>query len=133
MLGGLMVANAQPAGGNAVVVFGLCLLVGLSFLHPRAAYLRLTAEGFTMCSLFRAQTFRWADISRFGVAKVWLNQMVIFRLAPTATRPARLQAFNVSVFGYDGGVPDTYGLSHEALAALLNQHLAAAFVSAKAG
>jgi hypothetical protein len=49
--------------------------------------------------------------------------MVMFNFAASYTKTSSLRSFNASVFGYEGGLPDSYGLSHEELANLLNAYL----------
>lgn len=67
LIGIWMVRSRDMFGWLAIVFFGLCLAVSLICLLPKASYLRLTPDGFTMCSLFRAHTIRWEDVRGFGV------------------------------------------------------------------
>ncbi|HEY3399717.1 MAG TPA: STM3941 family protein [Geothrix sp.] len=63
-----MVREGEGPGWLIIGFFGLCLLVFLALLLPGAAYLALDSDGFTMCSLFRAHTIRWADVAGFEAA-----------------------------------------------------------------
>jgi hypothetical protein len=124
MLGGAsMVKSAQPLGWAVASLFGICTLVGITLLLPASSYLRITTQGFTVCSLFRAHTFQWSDVSEFGVSQVGPNKMVMFNFAASYTNTSSVRTFNASVFGYEGGLPDSYGLGHEELASSLNQYL----------
>jgi hypothetical protein len=91
------------------------------FGAANASYLKLDSEGFTMCSMFRAQTFRWVDVTGFGVGRVLTNKMVMFNFEPTYTRTPGLRSFNVDLVGFEAGLPDSYGLKHDELAELLNK------------
>src|SRR5215210_1376947 len=121
--GTLMVKSGQPLGWAVGGFFAMCTLVGITMLLPASSYLRISTEGFKVCSLFRAHTFQWSDLSEFGVSKVGPNKMVMFNFAASYTKTSSVRSFNASVFGYEGGLPDSYGLSHEELASLLNGYL----------
>lgn len=121
--GAMMVKSAHPLGWAVASLFGICTLVGITMLLPASSYLRITTRGFTVCSLFRAHTFQWSDVSEFGVSKVGPNKMVMFNFAASYTKTSSVRSFNASIFGYEGGLPDSYGLSHEELANLLNGYL----------
>ncbi|MDE2427936.1 MAG: hypothetical protein KGM99_04365, partial [Burkholderiales bacterium] len=101
---------------------GLGLLIALVSMLPNASYLQLTPEGFTMRSLYRSHFFRWKDVTAFAVGRVVSNKMVMFNFAPTYQGPSKFRSFNASLTGYEAGLPDSYGMSHEALADLLNQY-----------
>lgn len=125
VIGVLMIKDGKSAGWLSVIFFGLGCVVTVVSMLPRATYLRLTPEGFTMCSMFRAHTFRWQDVTGFSVGRVALNKMVLFNYAPSYQKSPGLRSLNVGLVGYEAGLPDNYGLGHDALAALLNQYKAA--------
>lgn len=109
-----------------IAFFGLCFLVSLVTMLPGGAYLRLTSEGFTMCSLFRTHTFRWADVEGFVVGRVLLSRKVMVKFAGSFPRSRALRWLNVRLFGFEGALPDSYGLRPEELADLLNAYKASA-------
>jgi len=104
--------------------FALGFLVSLASLLPRAAYLRLTPKGFTVCSLFVARTYRWEDVREFGVGRVLLWKMVMVNFVPSFPRSRALRSLNLKLCGFEGALPDNYGLAHEKLAGLLNEYKA---------
>lgn len=109
-------------GWGCAIFFGLGVFISTASLLPNATYLRLTDEGFTMRSLYRTHTYRWKDVSGFAVGRVLTNKMVLFNFEPTYQRTPGLRSINVGLVGYEAGLPDTYGLTHEALAEMLNQY-----------
>ena len=122
LIGIWMVRSRDMFGWLAIVFFGLCLAVSLICLLPKASYLRLTPDGFTMCSLFRAHTIRWEDVTGFGVGTVFTNKMVMFNYVESYQRTPRLRSFNTELTGFEAAIPDSYGLRHEDLADLLNRY-----------
>jgi hypothetical protein len=96
--------------------FGLCLLVGVVNALPSASDLRLDRRGFVVRTLFRSRAYRWADIASFSVHSVSGTTLVTLTLH---ARPQANAAKTLLVGNFDGALPDTYGQSAVALAALL--------------
>jgi hypothetical protein len=126
IIGIFMIRSGDAMGWFVAGFFGLGLLVGIVCMLPGASYLKLDAQGFTMCSLYRAHAFRWEDVTGFGVGRVVTNKMVMFNFSPSYVRSPKMRSLNVGLVGYEAGIPDSYGLKHEALAELLNHYLQAA-------
>jgi len=116
----VMVRNGKSAGWFPLAVFGLGAFVFALQLLPGASYLKLDSEGLTVRSLFRSSSFAWGDISGFAPGLVGGNRGVVFDLVPGSNRQSRLRRFNSAAFGAECALPDTYGLSSEHLAGLLN-------------
>ncbi len=57
VIGVLMVRDGKIAGYFVGGVFALGVPIFALQFHPRAAYLHLTEEGFTYCSLFRRKLY----------------------------------------------------------------------------
>ncbi len=119
-----MVRSREMFGWLGIVFFGLCLSVSLICMLPNASYLRLTSDGFTICSLFRAQTIRWNDVTGFGVGRILTNKIVMFNYVESYQRSPELRSFNTELTGFEAAIPDSYGLTHEDLADLLNRYKA---------
>jgi len=124
LIGIWMVRSHEMLGWLGIVFFGLCLFVSLICMLPKASYLHLTADGFTVCSLFRASTTRWEDVTGFGVGRVFTNKMVMFNYVKSYQRSPKLRSFNTELTGFEAAIPDSYGLRHEDLADLLNRYKA---------
>lgn len=99
--------------------FALCALVALVSLLPGANHLRLDAGGLELRSLFRVTRWAWRDVVRFGPTRVGLHAMVGVDFADHVDAAARLRSVNRGLTGFDGALPDTYGLRASALAARL--------------
>jgi hypothetical protein len=103
-----------------ILFFGLCSLVFATTLLPQASFLRLEKEGFTFVSLFRRSTVKWRDVQAFHPGKLISNSMVFFDyVIPGAPHPTA-RKMSVDLCGHEAALPDTYGLSAEELAALMN-------------
>jgi hypothetical protein len=117
-----MIAAGELIGWFVAVFFGLCTLVLMASLLPNASYLRVSPDGFTMCSLFRAHSFRWSDVCGFSVGRVGVNRMVVFDFSDEFRGTPRLRKVAIALAGHEGALPDSYGMPLEALARLMNEY-----------
>ncbi|HLY57017.1 MAG TPA: hypothetical protein VKS60_15740 [Stellaceae bacterium] len=121
------IVGAATDGGPGLVfcavVFGIGSVIAVVQLLPGASFLRLEPAGFTARSLFRDHFVAWHDVAGFGVADVAGRKMVGYDLVPGAAPPPGLAKLNVAIAGCQAALPDTYGLTAEALAALMNERL----------
>lgn len=120
-VGAWMIGDGEPMGWLVAGVFGLGAAILLASALPGANFLRLTDEGFEARTLFRTWRFRWADVAGFGVGAAGGQVLVMFDLAPAylERHPSRLVPVSRALSGFDAGLPQTYGLKAEALAALM--------------
>jgi hypothetical protein len=84
----------------------------------RGSTLRLDADAMHIYHGLKSSTHRWADVSAFSVVDVG-TLMIVFDDA--TMRDGSLVQFNRSMIGRGGGLPDTYGVTPEDLAWLLNE------------
>jgi hypothetical protein len=127
VIGGVWLArNGDFWGWWVAGFFALGVIVAVVNSLPGSSYLRLDNEGFTTCSLFRSHTFRWSDVERFEVARISTNKMVVFNFSDTYLRQEVGRKIATAMAGYEGALPESYGLSPEELAKLLNRHRLAA-------
>jgi len=103
-----------------VAFFGLGFVVFVIKLLPNSSYLRVTQEGFTVCSLFRCHTVQWADTSEFGIVDLGVKKMVAWNSHTAAEKLPPLFKASQAISGYRCALPETYGLSAEELRDLLN-------------
>ena len=104
--------------------FGLCAAVFIVQLAPGANYLKLDREGFTYATLFRPIRVAWHDVSPFSAGHIWLTRVVQFDPAQSATDPNAKRAVAAlarGLTGASGALPNTYGMTADALAELMNR------------
>ena len=108
--------------GVIACVAAVPLMIMLIFLGSR---LRLDAKGLTITHAWRSQFTRWADSSVFEVATLPIpeaSQATTLIVYDDATnRSTTLAGINARMTGRGSALPDTYGLSHDELAWLLNR------------
>lgn len=121
VVGALMIGDGRTMGWLIAVLFGLGSLVFLLQLLPNCSYLRLDPTGFTMCSLFRSHHYRWSEVEHFGITRIGLNKMVAFNFSDQFDRARIARRVATEISGYEGALPDPYGMKHEQLAELMNQ------------
>ena len=118
--GVLMVSSGEATGWLVLVFFGLCGVVSMTMLFSKNNYLVLAPAGFTIHSVFRQTTISWSNVESFGTYRLRGSSTVMFLYSPDFPRSRALRGLNRAVTGYDGGLPDTYGLRADQLAALIN-------------
>lgn len=115
-----MVRDGQKLGFFVGSFFGLCALVFMVQVLPSASYLRLTSDGFELCSMFRTSMFRWDDVAEFQVGRIGRATFVVFEFAPAFTGQRRARGLARALAGYEAALPDTYGRRADELASILN-------------
>lgn len=100
--------------------FGLGIPMALIQLHPKASFLHLTTDGFTMRTLFRNHTVRWVTVNEFAVIWVGSNRVVAWNYIHALRGSGRLAGMSRKMSGYEAALPDTYGMRPQDLADLLN-------------
>lgn len=121
VVGGLMIYGNQRAGWYVVIVFGLGSLVFAVQLLPGSSYLLLEPDGFTVRALYRSQKYGWAEVERFGVTHIGGNKTVAFDFSSEYGKGRVARRVAAGISGYEGALPDTYGMKPEQLAELLNE------------
>jgi hypothetical protein len=116
LLGGFSIWEVYHEAASGVWFFvflaGLLVVIGLAMLFSRRLHLYLTEEGFEGGGLFRRFGYRWSEVGAFAVLEERSVRRVAFQIA--------------SVFGDEEAdelterLCDNYGMSAEALAALMN-------------
>lgn len=108
------------------VFFGLAAVIALLNVIGIASRLDLGRDSFTCVTLFRSFTRMWKDCSAFDPVRVGLNKFVGFSSEEDDAAKPKLASANKHMIGHSGMLPDTYGLSAEELAALMNRFRARA-------
>ena len=103
----------------------LFFLLGAAMLLVRAAKndtaLRLIRDGFETRQVWNGRTIRWQDTSEFTVVSVSraVPKLIVFDDA--AVERSGTAGLNRHIVGRNSSLGETYGLTHEALAELLNE------------
>jgi hypothetical protein len=101
----------------AVLVGSLTLTIwSVKTMKPQDNWLALTRQGFTVHTLRSEEFFRWIDVEKFGILDEHRTKGVIFTFSVASGRPSTWQAKGR---GYDGKLPNTYGMTHTDLRAYL--------------
>jgi hypothetical protein len=112
------------------VLGGVATAVVLVQLLPGAAFLRLGPEGLVLRYSFRTFSYRWRDVEGFAAASISLNKMVVYNHAPDAPVSLTARRVAAAMSGWEAALPDTFGLTAEELADLLNEYKRAAALAA---
>jgi hypothetical protein len=121
----LMSPERQIISWVSIVGFGLGGLVSIVALLPGSSYLRLSRQGYEQRAFFRTSKQSWQHIERFQARKLptGLNRFVGFNFDLDYPRNVTARRVNRSLTGADAGLADTYGLSADELAKLMNEWL----------
>jgi hypothetical protein len=120
-IGGWMIYSQRQGGWFVAIVFGLGSLVFTFQLLPDSSYLLLGPKGFTVRTLYRSEKYRWVEVERFGVTRIGGNKMVGFDFSSEYGKHQVGRQVAAGISGYEGALPDTYGMKPERLAELLNE------------
>jgi hypothetical protein len=122
LCGGIWMISVGQSKGWFVASFGgLGVIVTLVQSLPNASYLVLTKKGFVVRSLFRSHSYSWQEVGAFSVATIKRNRIVVFSFATTYQRARKVRTLLRTFAGYEGALPDTYGMKADDLASLLNE------------
>ena len=102
-------------------IFGLVALIAAVAMLPGAGGLILDREGFDVTSLFRRYRIRWQDTADFAAVSIPPAHQKMVGYNDLKRSSSRLAKMNVAIVGRDAAIPDTYGLSADALAQLMAQ------------
>jgi hypothetical protein len=125
LIGIWMIVDGEWKGWFVTIFALVCLAVFIVAMLPGATYLALDDVGFTVCSLHRVRRYRWIDVGEFVAVKLTHNKMVMFNFSPSFAHLSTIRKVNASFSGFEAGLPDNYGLSHEKLAVLMNAYATA--------
>lgn len=106
--------------------FLLCALIAMPLMLGVGANLKLDHEGFACRTLFRTFRREWRDCSVFHPVRAGFRHFVGFSTQQDEASHPGLSAFNRQAVGASGMLPDTFGLSADDLADLLNRFRARA-------
>jgi hypothetical protein len=96
-------------------IFALATSILLLAVLPGVNGLVLHPEGFTCRNLGRRWTVRWDQVESFHVAQIGGRNLVGWCWRPESVPDSTLGQWSRALAGLDGTLPQTYGLTAEAL------------------
>jgi membrane associated rhomboid family serine protease len=120
------VAGGLYAVGIAgTLLFGAGVAASISGFVPRWAHLRISPDGLVLRHVGRTKRWSWNEIEHFTAYEIHhqygsVKQVGFDRRDLTPEHQNLWQTITRGMSGVDGALPDTYGLRHDELAALLN-------------
>ena len=117
ILGISLLENNPFIGILNIVFFGICLLIFVINLIPNSSYMKIGVQGIEMKNLFKSAFIPWDAVSSFRTKRFFVNKMVVYDISEKLLE-------NTGKTTRTGAFPDTYGMSPEKLAALLNEYKA---------
>ncbi|MBU2566215.1 hypothetical protein KKG46_01500 [Patescibacteria group bacterium] len=119
IVGIFMIRSGNANGWYTTIFFGIGALVFIVNAFPQAAYLKLSKEGFEVCSLFRKSFTSWRDVKDFQAGKVSVNTMVVFDFTEEHLEYQGMKKVAETLTGHQGSLPDTYGKPANELAQIM--------------
>ncbi|MBI1358996.1 MAG: hypothetical protein GC155_01800 [Alphaproteobacteria bacterium] len=114
-------AAAPIARWSVAIFFTVCAFVSVVQMTGRGAGLTLDRNGFVCRSLFSSFRREWVECTGFAALGVGPRKMVGFTTVRDELLHPRLAAAARGMTGTAGALPDTYGLSANDLADLMNR------------
>lgn len=102
--------------------FVLCALIATPLMFGVGSTLSLDRKGFTCRTLFKSFRREWGECSAFYPVSMGFRKFVGFSTQQDAAAHPNLAAANRAMIGATGILPDTFGLSADDLADLLNRY-----------
>jgi hypothetical protein len=119
---GIFVLKKDPlVGWITAIFFGLGIPLSILMLFSKRVYLKLTADGFEMASLFNKQMIRWSDVDGFRLGQVRNVKMIAIVYEPDYKGQKMLRKVSASLAGMEGAIPNSYVVSPDALLPTLNE------------
>jgi hypothetical protein len=117
-----MIRDGEAVGWFVAGFFGLGVPVFLLQFFPKSSFLTVDEDGIEFAALFRKCRLKWREISEFGVysrKSIGIGMTVGINYSASFERYRKMRAVNKALLGFEGALPDTYGLPATELATLL--------------
>jgi hypothetical protein len=115
-------------GWTGIVFFSTWAVLSAANIFSGAGKLMLHDAGFEVTSFFRSRSVLWRDAAGFKVFLPWYmpkrSACVMYDDANEKQKTPlqrTIATWNASLAGHNAGLPDTYGLSADELANLMNE------------
>lgn len=123
-LGGIfLIREGNNMGWLVFSFFFIGVIVFIITLLPNSSYLKISVEGIEIKTLFKkSQMISWGVIDEFGAAYIGVNKMVTINFNENYNQQKVGRNVASSLTGFEGALPDTYGMDASKLANLLNDY-----------
>lgn len=123
---GVLMVGADADFGWLVAAFGLVGTLVFAIMLVRPNRLELSQQGLTTVTLGRRWSVKWSECGEFRASKIDYNvaapSMVVFDCSAPGVRSHVLEAAAEALSGANAALPETYGMSADELAELLNSY-----------
>ncbi len=118
-----LIREGNNMGWLVFSFFFIGVIVFIITLLPNSSYLKISAEGIEIKTLFKkSQMISWGVIDEFGAAYIGVNKMVTINFNENYNQQKVGRNLASSLTGFEGALPDTYGMDASKLANLLNDY-----------
>ena len=118
-----LIQKGDNFGWVVLSFFGLGTMVFIIMLLPNSTYLKISEEGIETKSLFqKSKILPWNSIEIFGTGYIGLNEKVTLNFSENHDKQKLGREIASSISGFEGALPNTYGMSASKLAELLNDY-----------
>ena len=104
-----------------VSFFAICVLIFFVFLLPGSASLTLNMNCFRIKTLYFVRKSKWQNVTNIHAASEPISGLQLVRYNDTQWNGWKLAKWETSRLGYNAALPDTYGMSADDLAELINR------------
>jgi len=122
VLGVMIARDGDIIGWIGADFFALGIPVTIVGLLPRSSYLKLTGEGFEVCTMFKIKYHRWDDVDEILVGTISHNKMILINYSESYDKYRSDRKFSYNHTGAEDALPDTYGQKAEVLAGLMARY-----------
>lgn len=118
-----LIRKGDNMGWLVFSFFFIGVIVFIITLLPNSSYLKISVEGIEIKTLFKkSQMISWGVIDEFGAAYIGVNKMVTINFNENYNQQKVGRNVASSLTGFEGALPDTYGMDASKLANLLNDY-----------
>ena len=103
-----------------VGLFGLVAIQSIRNLLPGSNYLEIRPDGMEIRSNYKTWFVPWIDVKEFFPAYVKQRSSVCWNYASSPPEQRLARRITANIAGFEAALPDTYGMSTQALCNLLN-------------
>jgi len=106
---GVFIADSKPLlGWSGVLFFGLGMPIAVVMLLPGASYLRLDADGFETCALYRRHKTGWSDVARFDMGTLQGREVIAITYSGHYVKQAFARKMARDLTGTEGAIENQY-------------------------